>query len=1064
MLKPDEYVGLHTHTQYSALDGFGTSDQIIPRIKELGQIGCGITDHGSTFGHIDFYTAMRAADLHPCLGIEFYHCRSVVKDKGKETGDKKKAAAESMSIPHLTVLARDLKGYRNLLKLYDLSWREGFYRKPRIDWDMLLHHSEGLTVLSGCHMSILSRMVRDGQAEEAHKYIAFLRNHMDFYVEIVPVPDFEESLPVVQTLWKIAQDLKVPIVITDDAHFPRPGDYRVQDAMLCINMGKMLDDPLRKIKLPAYLYRSTAQEVFERARAALPSVPPDEIATACRRSVEIARQCQVEIPHTTGPVFHIETKESPEGLLRRWIHEGKERRQDKSLVPEETDQHVGVYDARIAYELGVIESKQFTNYFLIVADLVRWMYDQKILAIARGSCGGSLICFYLGITQIDPIKWGLPFERFLNPERRDMPDIDIDIDSRHRDRVVEWVMDKYGRDRCAQIATLNEFGARQSLVDICKVCRIPDAVRDELKHLIPEGMEEGAGLKARGVLKRLFEKNPRAKDLLAKYPDLGLAVQLEGQMRQVSVHAAGVVIDKDPLIETVGIATHPKRIPLIACDKEHAASIGLLKIDLLKVDMVAVLAECMEDLKLQPYDVCSIPLDRPAVYEMLAQGRSMGVFQMQGGTTARVLQQLKPTDFNDLIALMALARPGPLESGGTNDYILRKHGRMEMPRYHQLITNCLRDTYGVIIYQEQVMQIMRDVGGMSWKQVHDVRKIIAKSGGAKKMEPYRGPYLEAAARQGVPIGEAEKVWTMCQEAGGYLFNKAHGAIYAEDAYWSAYLLVNHPAIYTFRFARYANDEKKRGIFRQFQASGGRFQMLDYKRSEIDFTVVDGNTILGGWSNIVGVGPVLAKEMVEKRHTFYSWKHAISQLPPNVADLLDRSGIDTGELNPDIILYLAPWYVQIDYLPIEKDVFKRLFCHTIATVHDWLAKAQRNSFCVVGRVLNAEVRGKKGAMHISVADETGTMDIWFSAKKWQEIMGTRNPMRGDTDGIGNSVLLMGSTAGDGSRCFGEDLHWVRTCQNVKPDAALRAKRRNMSDDERDQLRGLQQQLDMEEVTA
>lgn len=298
-------------------------------------------------------------------------------------------------------------------------------------------------------------------------------------------------------------------------------------------------------------------------------------------------------------------------------------------------------------------------------------------------------------------------------------------------------------------------------------------------------------------------------------------------------------------------------------------------------------------------------------------------------------------------------------------------------------------------------------------------------------------------------------------ANGIVSHNSHGAIYAQDAYWSAFLLVNFPAIYTFRFARYANDEKKRGIFRQFQLSGGRFQLLDYKRSDVDFTVVDGNTILGGWSNIVGVGPVIAKQMVEKRHTFDSWSYALNQLPPNVADLLSRSGVESGQLDPDIALYLAPWYVQIDYLPVEKDVFKRLHCHTIASVYNWMDISQRNSFCLVGRVVNAEVRGKKGALQMTVADETGVLDVWFSEKKWQEVMGNRNPMRGDTDGIGNSVLLMGSTTGDGHRCFGDDCHWVRTCTNVKPDAAMRAKRRNMSDDERAELRGLQQQLEMEE---
>jgi len=441
----------------------------------------------------------------------------------------------------------------------------------------------------------------------------------------------------------------------------------------------------------------------------------------------------------------------------------------------EKSEQESVYLQRAKYEWGILVSNDFVNYVLVVADIMRWARKENILAIARGSCGGSLLCWYLGITQLDPITYDLPVERFIGHHRSDLPDIDIDIDSRYRHRFYEFLIAKYGADNCAQVAALSRYRARQALRDTAAAHDLPEEALAAMLDLVPEAANADEGLKATGTLRRLFGENEKAQAILKLHPAFAIAAELEGQIRASSVHAAGFVVDARPIHETVGIMGKPTDLPIAAVDKDEAARLGLLKIDLLSVDMLSVLARVAEDLGKDVGWLYSLPMDDPASYKMLGEGRNAGIFQLQGTAAGRLMRELQPKEYEDVCAVVALARPGPLQSGGAQTFVARHRNHTEVlatsdgPTYttHPILWNILSKTHGVVLYQEQVMRIAREAGGYDWATAEKIRKVVSKIEGAKAMEPFLDGYLMGCAESGIPEREALLAWDQCVKAGNY---------------------------------------------------------------------------------------------------------------------------------------------------------------------------------------------------------------------------------------------------------------------------------------------------------
>lgn len=1036
----DFYCGLHRHTMYSRLDGYGTTEQIAERLVELGQSYCGITDHGSVFGHIDFGAAMQKHAVRPVYGCEFYHVLDM-RQRGKERGDKRERGATQAEIAHLTVLARDQRGYRNLLALYRLSYAEGYYYKPSLDWDAVIRHQEGLVVLSGCVGGMLSRMINKGQVEEAHSYCVYLKEAIEqFYIEVIPCPGLPISYAACRTLWQIAEELQIPTVLTDDAHFPRPEDHEPQDMMICTLMGNKQKDEERKLRIPKYHYHCSGEEIMARAREVLPQVPEAGLRAAAERSVAIAASCAVELPRGRGPLFPVPEGLTAFDLLKRWVADGREYRRSLELLPPEGSPEWAEYTARETYELDIVRHHSFANYFLMVADIVRWANQNKYWCVARGSCGGSLICWYLGITQINPIQFKLPVERFIDKTRADMPDIDLDFDARYRDRCFEYLEEKYGKEHCAQIAALSTFRARQSIKDVCEVYDIPDWVGQALVRLLPELENEG-GIKDKGQLAALFQQSEGAQQLLKQWPALKVAALIEGQVRAQTIHAAGFVVDQEVLEEVVGVEAIPSKPRVIACDMNFAAQQGFLKIDALSVEMMSAVAEVL-DATGHNFDwLYRLPFDDAPTYEMLSRGRNMGVFQLKGHSTGKLLLQLQPSEINDLVALAALGRPGPLQSGGAAEYIERKHGRMEMPAYHPKVMEVLGETYGVILYQEQVMGLMR-IAGFDWPDVHKVRKLISKSGGTAALEKFHPAYMTGMQASGIPEAEASHLWSQCQKAGNYVFNKAHGAMYAIHAYWTAYLKCHYPGTFA---CIMANHEKKeafqRQILREFRQQGGRLVLLDPNRSERRFSSPEPNVILGGFETIKGVGPTHAEKLMAKR-PYRDWTDFLNRCPASLAHDLIAAGVLKEAIDLDSALVIAPWYVDVRYLPVERAAFRLKQATSIREVwHGMETGLGSRVVRLIGRITDLQLsttrkQGKPGVtsgvnerLLVTITDETGSIDVWFSPWKWEEIKRGRDPLRGPTEGIGNSVYAIAVISDDRTRLFGEDLYCLRESRGL-----------------------------------
>ena len=764
------FVHLHNHSEYSLLDGAIRIRDLVETAARMGMRAVALTDHGNLFGAVPFFREARAAGIKPIIGIETYLARS-----GHE---RKSAVRGKVHNDHLVLLVKNADGYRNLLELSSRAYVDGFYYKPRIDMDLLERHSKGLIGLSGCLQGTISKLLREGdeeQARETARRLASVFEPGDFYIELQNhgIPEELEAIP---RLTGLARELGLPLVATNDCHFCSAEDHEAHDILLCLQTGKDLEDQARKLRShPETWFKPP--EVMERLFADHPG--------ALAATLEIAEKCDFEFEDsgTQLPEFPIpEEFSSPEEYLEHLTREGL-----RSRFAEVTP---GILE-RVEYELDVIEKMGFAGYFLIVWDIVHAAREKGIpVGPGRGSAAGSIVCYALGITNIDPMKNGLLFERFLNPERVSMPDIDIDFCDDRRQEVIEHVVSKYGEENVCQIITFGRMAARAAVRDVGRVLKIPYGDVDKLAKAIPAvpGTTLTSALAKVEEIRKKYDSDPAVKRLI------DMSLKLEGLARHASTHAAGLVITPTRLVEHVPLFRSNKGEITTQYEMKILESIGLLKIDILGLKTLSHIQNTLALIR-EHYgdeiDIDEIPLDDGKTFDLLRQGRTVALFQLESSGMRDLLRRLEPTEFGDITAVNALYRPGPLGSGMVDDYIERKHGRKKIEYVHEELEPILRETWGVILYQEQVMRIASDLAGFSLGQADLLRRAMGKKK-KKEMNRQRKVFVSGATERGIPSKTASRIFELMAYFSGYGFNKSHSAAYAMVSMQTAYLKAHYP--------------------------------------------------------------------------------------------------------------------------------------------------------------------------------------------------------------------------------------------------------------------------------
>lgn len=835
------FVHLHTHSEYSLLDAMCRTEQLVQKCVEQKMPALALTDHGNLCGAIEFYKHAIEHGIKPIIGCELYVAPKSRHTKSKEDGAK---------YFHLTVLARNETGYRNLVKLTSLGYLEGFYYKPRVDKELLQRYSQGLIILSGCRSSEICRLLGQNKFESALAVAQELRAIVgpeNFYMELQNhgLPEDEARN---EQLVEIARRLNAPIVATNDVHYLSREDREAHEVLLNIQGEKTLaDEDRRSYEGEEYYFKSYDElaPLFERWPEAL------------ENTVRIAEQCDLKLDFSKA---HLPTFALPSGYqdaneyLRALAYEGAQARFGR-LSSEIKD--------RLEYELSVIAQMGYSGYFLIVWDFVRFAKSQNIpVGPGRGSAAGSLVCYCLGITDVDPLKYGLIFERFLNPSRVSLPDIDIDFCMRRRDEVIRYVEEKYGRERVAQIATFDKMKARSVVRDVARVLGFSYGDADKIAKLIPVGATLDAALEGVSELRRRYETDPQVRKLI------DVARKLEGLARNAATHAAGVVITPGDVTDFAPLLRLSDGSVRTQYNMKDLEAIGLLKIDFLGLRNLTAIDDTLKAIKKltgEELELQKIPLDDPDVYAMLQQGRTTGVFQLEGSGITALLTKLKPTEFRDLIAILALYRPGPLESGMANDYIERKHGHQPVTYPHPDLEEVLKETYGLPIYQDQLLLMARRLAGFTLAEADILRVAVGKK---KKdvMEKMRTRFVEGCVQNGIDRAKAEELFADIEKFARYGFVKAHSTAYALISYWTAYLKAKYPVPYMAALLTSVagNTEKIAEYIQECRELGITVLPPDINESDADFTPLPNNHIRFGLGAIKNVGSTTVQAILAAR--------------------------------------------------------------------------------------------------------------------------------------------------------------------------------------------------------
>ena len=860
MTATGSFVHLHCHSHYSLLDGAASLDKLVQRAVDHGMNALAITDHGNLHGALEFYSKARNAGINPIIGYEAY-----IAPKSrfvKEGGTVKESSY------HLTLLARDATGFRNLVRMASAAYLEGFYRKPRIDKQLLEDHNEGIMCLSGCVSGELSRALLRNQGterawDEALEVAQWFHQLFDdrYYIEIQNNGVSIQQQALVGSV-EIAERLGIPLVATSDCHYVDPQDALAQDVMLCINMGKFRSDSSRmKMDGDQYFLRSPA-EMYE----AFP-----EHADAVARSQEIADQVDIdlELGKRHFPTYAIPNEQSPEDYLLQLCLEGLRERYagDEEMCPQ--GELAPRVLERLDHELNVINTLGFANYFLIVWDFVREARDVGIPATARGSGVGALVSFALYLSHVCPLRYDLLFERFLDPSRKEAPDIDIDFCKERRGEIIRYVKDKYGESNVAQIGTFGTLAARAALRDVGRVMGIPLVRVNQVIQMVPEdlGITIEKALEKSADLKTTYESDAEVREMI------DIAQRIEGLARNVGTHAAAVVIADRPLTEYVPLARVAGKTDIItqwAMNEVEAA--GLLKMDFLGLRNLTILSKAVDLIEQttgERIDPQNFPLEDEETFALLCRGETKGIFQLESGGIRDLLQKMKPDHFHDIIATNALYRPGPLEGGMVDDYVAVKHGRKEAVYKHEVLKDVLSETHGVMVYQEQVMRILNRLGGIELAGAYTCIKAISKKKEALIAQNYE-KFIAGAVEKGMAEKEADEIWNLIIKFAGYGFNKSHSTAYALIAYQTAFLKAHYPV--EFMAALLTGDIPGRNFKRKdalvehwedCQRMGITVVAPDVNTSDVEFSVADGK-IFFGLSAIKACGGGAAEAIVAER--------------------------------------------------------------------------------------------------------------------------------------------------------------------------------------------------------
>lgn len=880
-----DFVHLHLHTQYSLLDGAIKIKDLASKAKEFGYSAVAITDHGNLFGILDFYKNMKEQGIKPLLGMEAYFTTGSRFDrKGKGSEDN----ITDRYNHHLILIAKNDVGLKNLYKLSSLAFKEGFYYKPRIDYELLSKYSEGLIALTACIKGVPTYYASIGEVQKAEDWVKKFKDIFgeDLYLEL-QVNSLPEQEVANRHLVEIGKKLGVKLVATGDAHYLLPEDRIAHQVLMAVQMKKTLNE-LQKSEFKCAnenLHFASPQEMWERFKGKF-----DGWEKALLNTLEVAEKCQdrFEVLENKGYLLPSFSENSSEAeLLKELAIKGLRQRIEQGLVKDSKE-----YWDRLEYELSVVEKMGFAGYFLIVQDFINWAKGQKIpVGPGRGSAAGSLLAFALGITDVDPIKHGLLFERFLNPERVSMPDIDVDFCMENRDRVLEYVREKYGAENTAKIITYNVMKAKQTLRDTARALGLPYSEADKLAKLIPPGDVQGTWLSLEEMLltpieellekygkhrndietnakklRKLAQENPEIKKLLE------IALRLEGLTRHTSLHAAGVVISPVPLEELVPLYYDDGELAT-QFDMAKLEEVGLVKMDFLGLKTLTEL-EKMRQMVAQRHgkeiEFLKLPLDDPKVYELLKKGLTSGVFQLESSGMKNLLKRLEPDNFDDIVAVLALYRPGPLKSGLVDSYINRKHGREPIEYPFPELEPVLKETYGVWVYQEQIMKASQILAGFTPGEADTLRKAIGKK---KKevMQEMREKFIKGAIERGYPEKKIVELWEDIEKFASYSFNKSHSVAYGYLSYWTAYMKVYYPEeFFAVKFSMEKSDRKFINIINDARTNFG-IQILppDINKSDADFVIEDRKKIRFGLARIKGVGEETARLIVSKRNG--KWK-------------------------------------------------------------------------------------------------------------------------------------------------------------------------------------------------
>lgn len=868
-LRASDYVHLHNHTHHSLLDGLSKIPGLVDKVKELGMESVAITDHGTMSGTIEFYQAAKSAGIKPILGMEAYVAARTRFDR-----DPQKDKARY----HLTILSMNKQGYQNLMKLSSQANLEGMYYKPRIDHDLLEELNEGLIILSGCASGELGENLRSDNYEEAKSIAAWYKSVFGdrYYLELQDHghPDapkaWDVQVKINKYLQQLSKELDIPMVVTSDGHYLEHDDQDTHEILLCVGTGSFLSDEKRMSLKDFDLHVTDPTEIIERWG----ETEPDAVLNAKR----IAERCDVELE--LGGIL-IPTFPTPDGYDEKsylhtlvfrglaWRYGDVEAAQTEEWDVETARQHIPEHVLeRADYELGVIDRMGFNGYFLIVQDFINWGKSRGIIfGPGRGSAAGSIVSYAIRITELDPLQYDLLFERFLNPDRISMPDVDIDIQDTRRDEVIAYCTEKYGADRVANIVTFGRMAARAAVRDVARVLQVPYAESDRLAKLVPPPVQGRHVLLAKSVvddpdLKNEYENNPTARRVF------DYAIRLEGTIRSHGVHAAGVVIAPDEIVKYTPVEMSQKGVVATQYPMGPVEELGLLKMDFLGLSNLSIINNALRIIKKvhkTDINLDEIPLDDAATYELFQRGDTTGVFQLESAGMKRYLRELKPTVFDDIVAMVALYRPGPMQF--IDDFIKRKHGEREITYMHPKMEEALKSTYGVLVYQEQVMQISKDLAGFTGGEADTLRKAIGKKL-MDVMAKMKQRFIDGAIEHsGAKRQDMEVFWKQLEDFAAYCFNKSHAACYGMISYWTAYLKAHYPEAFMAALMTSDQGDLDRLAIEMNECKHMGIKVLspDVNESFVEFAVVpDRHEIRFGMAAVKGVGVSVVDEILRAR--------------------------------------------------------------------------------------------------------------------------------------------------------------------------------------------------------